>query len=52
MLNRQHADGTISLGSTNFNSPPDTAFVVGVIAPVYELLHRHAWPERSLQLQN
>ncbi|GAA4863339.1 hypothetical protein GCM10023310_48500 [Paenibacillus vulneris] len=43
MLNRQHADGTVSLGSTNFNSPPDTGFVVGGVTQMYQLLHRHSW---------
>jgi len=45
MLRRQHADGTISLGSTNFNSPPDTAFVVGGVAQIYRLLERADWPD-------
>lgn len=45
VLNRQHADGTVSLGSTNFNSPPDTAFVVGGLAQVYRLLRRGQLPE-------
>ncbi|MCS7459116.1 hypothetical protein N0M98_03090 [Paenibacillus doosanensis] len=45
MLNRQHADGTVSLGSTNFNSPPDTGFVVGGVTQMYRLLLGHGWAD-------
>jgi hypothetical protein len=43
MLNRQHPDGTISPGWTNYNSPPDTGFVVVGVALIYRLLQRHGW---------
>ena len=33
LLQAQHADGTIDLLSTNFHSPPDTAFSVEKLAP-------------------
>ena len=36
----QHTDGTIDLPTTNFHSPPDTAFVVIDLVPLYRLLQR------------
>ena len=36
----QHADGTVDLPTTNFHSPPDTAFVVIDLVPLYRLLQR------------
>lgn len=38
LLQAQHTDGTIDLLSTNFHSPPDTAFSVEKLAPAYVFL--------------
>jgi hypothetical protein len=44
LLRVQHPDGTIDLYITNFASPPDTAFVVDMLAPVVEVMRAHKDP--------
>lgn len=51
LLSAQHADGTIDLISTNFHSPPDTAFVVESLAPLVVILRNEGWrPLERLQM--
>ena len=38
---RQHQDGTIDLLTTNFHSPPDTAFIVRLVAMSLRLIRRY-----------
>ena len=38
LLAAQHDDGTVDLYSTNFHSPPDTAFTVDPVAQAYAVL--------------
>jgi hypothetical protein len=44
LLKVQHDDGTIDLYSTNFHSPPDTAFVLERLCPACAILERRGWP--------
>jgi len=43
LLKAQHDDGTIDLYSTNFHSPPDTAFVLEGLCPACAILARDGW---------
>lgn len=43
LLQAQHEDGTIDLQTTNFRSPPDTAFVIELVAPAAVLAGRARW---------
>lgn len=45
LLRLQHADGTIDLHSTNFRSPPDTAFVMEWVCGTCDILRTVALPE-------
>ncbi|WP_341348183.1 hypothetical protein [Paenibacillus sp. FSL H3-0469] len=45
IVRAQHEDGTITLGSTNYHSPPDTGFVVVGLAQICRLLERGSHPE-------
>jgi hypothetical protein len=48
LLKAQHRDGTIDLLSSNFHSPPDTAFSVEKIARAYTLLATIPAAEKAL----
>jgi len=42
LLDRQHEDGTIDLLTTNFHSPPDTAFAVEPLSLALSILKKYA----------
>lgn len=44
----QHNDGLIDLWESNFHSPPDAAFMVDELVPLYEVLRDHAEPSERL----
>ncbi len=50
LLANQHDDGTIDLPSTNFKSPPDTAFVLEGLTAAATILRRASWePHRRIE---
>ena len=49
LLRVQHEDGTIDLPTTNFHSPPDTAFVLEPLCGVYEILPETEKVKKDLQ---
>jgi len=45
LLRDQHPDGTIDLATTNFGSPPDTAFVLEPLCSIVEILRARNYRE-------
>jgi len=48
LTKNQHSDGTIDLLSSNFHSPPDTAFSVDNVAVAYQLISGVKGAEKAL----